>query len=95
MVYEMVPVVDELTLRAELEFQFGKDILDDETFLADILFDNEYNNNPCKYYNFEKDEVYEGKFWQDEECIRICNCVNAILRDKFPNHKKILIDVSW
>ena len=89
MQYEMMPVVDAYELQQALELQFGPDVM------ANVLFDDEYNNYSCKRYCFEKDEVYEGHFWQDEERIRICNCVNAMLRDMFPGRHTILVDVSW
>lgn len=95
MQYEMMPVVDAYELQQALELQFGPDVMGNEDVMANVLFDDEYNNYSCKRYCFEKDEVYEGHFWQDEERIRICNCVNAMLRDMFPGRHTILVDVSW
>ena len=71
------------------------DIMGDEDFMANVLFDDEYNNDSCKRYYFSEDEVYEGHSWQNKERIRICNCVNVMLRDMFPGYEKILVDVSW
>ena len=95
MKYEMMPVVDEYELQQALELQFGPDIMGNEDVMANVLFGDEYNNYSCKRYCFEEDEVYEGHSWQNEEHIRIRNCVNAMLRDMLPGHHTILVDVSW
>lgn len=95
MKYEMMPVVDAGDLQDALELQFGPAIMGNEDVMAQVLFDDEYSNYSYKRYNFSKDEVYEGHSWQNEERIRICNCVNAMLRDMFPGHDTILVDVSW
>ena len=95
MKYEIVPVVAAEELKETLELQFGPDVMGNEDFMANVLFDDFYNNDSCKYYFFSEDEVYEGHSWQNEERIRICNCVNAMLRDMFPGYEKILVDVSW
>lgn len=95
MKYEMMPVIDAEDLREALELQFGPDVMGNEDFMANVLFGDEYNNDSCKRYNFSEDEVYEGHSWQNEERIRICNCVNVMLRDVFPDHHTILVDVSW
>lgn len=95
MKYEMMPVVTADALQEALELQFGSDVMGNEDVLANALFGEEYNNYSCKRYYFQTDEVYEGKFWQNEEHIRICNCVNAMLRDMFPDRDTVLVDVSW
>ena len=95
MKYEMMPVIDADALQEALELQFGPDVMGNEDVMANVLFDDEYGNYSCKRYYFSKDEVYEGHFWQNEERIRICNCVNAMLRDMFPGREVVLIDVSW
>ena len=95
MKYEMMPVVDAYELQRALELQFGPDVMGNEDVMANVLFDDDYNNYSCKRYYFETDEVYEGHSWQNEERIRICNCVNAMLRDMFPDRHAILVDVSW
>lgn len=95
MKYEMMLVVDAEELREALELQFGPDVMGEEDFMANVLFGDEYNNYSCLRYNFSEDEVYEGRSWQNEERIRICNCVNAMLRDMFPGRDTILVDVSW
>lgn len=95
MMYEMMPVIDADVLQEALELQFGPNIMGNEDVMANVLFGDEYNNYSCKRYYFSNDEVYEGHSWQNEERIRICNCVNAMLRDMFPDRDVILVDVSW
>lgn len=95
MEYKMMPVIEADALQEALELQFGPAIMGNEDIMAAVLFGDEYSNYSCKRYNFAKDEVYEGHSWQDEERIRICNCVNAMLRDMFPGHDVVLVDVSW
>ena len=95
MKYEMMPVVDAGDLQDALELQFGPAIMGNEDVMANVLFGDEYSNYSLKRYYFDQDEVYEGYSWQNEERIRICNCVNAMLRDMFPGREAILVDVSW
>ena len=95
MEYEMMPAVEAYKLQRALELQFGPDIMGNQDHMAQVLFDDQYTNDSYKRYNFSEDEVYEGYSWQDEDRIRVCNCVNAMLRDMFPNRKAILVDVSW
>lgn len=95
MKYKVMPVVDVNELQEALELQFGPEVMGNEDFLAHVLFGEEYNNYSCKYYRFSRNEMYEGRSWQNEEHIRIRNCVNAMLQDLFPERDTILIDVSW
>ena len=95
MKYEMMPVVDAYELQKALELQFGPDVMGNEDVMAKVLFGDEYSNYSLKRYYFSEDEVYEGYSWQDEERIRIRNCVNAMLQDMFPGRDSILVDVSW
>lgn len=95
MKYEILPVVSDTELQEALELQFGPDIMGQNEFMANVLFGDDYNNDSCKYYSFKEDEVYEGKIWQKEEHILIRNCLNAMLRDMFPNYERILVDVTW
>lgn len=95
MQYEMMPVVEADVLQEALELQFGPAVMGNADVMAQVLFDDEYTNYSLKRYNFSEDEVYKGHPWQNEERIRICNCVNAMLRDMFPGRDTILVDVSW
>lgn len=92
MKYKVMPVVDVDELQKALELQFGPEVMGNEDILTDIL--GEYDNYSYKRYYFSQNEVYEGHFWQNEEHIRIRNCVNAILQDMFPEHEEVLVDVS-
>lgn len=95
MQYEMMPVIEADVLQEALELQFGPAVMGNADVMAQVLFGDEYTNYSLKRYNFFEDEVYEGHPWQNEERIRICNCVNAMLRDMFPGRDTILVDVSW
>ena len=95
MKYDMMPVIEAGNLQDALELQFGPEVMGDNDILARILFSESYGNDCYKSYYFRDMEVYEGKSWQDEEHIRIRNCVNSILQDLFPDHERVLIDVSW
>lgn len=89
--YTTVPyVADIFQLEQDLELQFGQDFSE----LTELLFGDEYSNYSAKKFYLE-DEVYEGYSWQDEDNISRCNLVRAYLRDIFPGHKYVLIDVSW
>ena len=90
-VYEMRPVIEIYTLENELKTQFGVDV---EGELRNILFYEDYMNDCYKSYYFADDEEYKYS-WQNEEHVRICNLVNAYLRDILPGHERVLIDVSW
>ena len=89
---EMQPTIDIGSLEDELKLQFDIDV---EGELSSILFYDSYMNDCYKSYYFEDDYEYTGQPWQDEERIRVTNCVNAILRDLLPGKERILIDVSW
>lgn len=89
---EMQPTINISALEDELKLQFDIDV---EGELSSILFYDNYMNDCYKSYYFEDDYEYTGQPWQDEERIRVTNCVNAILRDLLPGKERILIDVSW
>lgn len=91
----MVPVIEDGELERLVLMKYGSDAMGSQEFMANVLFDDQYSNDSCKSYYFKKDEVYEGKSWQNEERIRISNYVNSILREAFPSHDHVLIDVSW
>ena len=67
----------------------------DDYDLCQLLFGEDYSNYCYKPYYFQKDEVYEGRSWQDEHLIDVRNKVNRYLREVLPEEKRILIDVSW
>lgn len=88
---EMVPVVSCYELEDAVNKQFGCEIAE----LANLLFDTEYSNDCYKRFWFQSMEKYEGRFWQNEEDIRLRNLVRAYLQDILPDYKYVLIDVSW
>lgn len=92
MKYEMMPVISIDDLEAALLAQYGIDWTGE---LASFLFGDSYINDSYKRYWFDEMEEFTGKPWQDEESIRIENCVKSILQDVLPEHKHCLIDVSW
>ncbi len=44
MQYEMMPVVDAYELQKALELQFGPDIMGNEDVMANVLFNDDYDN---------------------------------------------------
>lgn len=94
--HQVMIVVSDGDLEEALIERFGEDVMGPHNdFMANVLFNDDYNNDSYKSYCFNKDEEYTGKPWQDEEKIRIRNLLNSILREEFPDHDTILVDVSW
>ena len=91
--YSIYPVVDIDSLANELRFQFGIDM--DGAELAEFLFGDDYQNDCYKSFYYDNMEIYEGKSWQNEEHIRIKNCIRSILQDTIPDYVAVLVDVSW
>lgn len=92
---EMMPVIDSYELQEAMKLQYGPDFFGEDGTIEDVLFDVDYSNNTCKYYFYGSDEKYEGKFWQNEEYIRIRNCINGYLRDILPDRNVVLISIVW
>lgn len=84
MKYEMVPVITIRDLEKALETQFDIDADD----LRNILFGDEYYNDSFKKYYFSSK-------WESYDENPIEQCAKAYLKDIFPNHEYVLIDVSW
>ena len=91
MKYEKIPVIDIEDLREAVNHQYNIYIDD----IRALLFDTDYMNDSYKRYRLNDQEQYSGFWWQDEESIRLKNCVNAFLTDMFPDVDYILIDISW
>ena len=91
MKYEMIPVIDCEELRKAVNQQYSIEIED----ISSLLFGDNYMNDSYKRYRLNNQEQYSGFWWQDEESIRLKNCVNAFLTDMFPDTDYILIDISW
>ena len=92
MKYEMMPVISINDLEAALLAQYDIDWTGE---LASFLFDDSYINDSYKSYWFAEMDEYTGKSWQNEEFIRIGNCIKSILQDALPGYERCLIDVSW
>lgn len=95
MKYEMMPVVTAKTLYDAVVAQYGPAFSDEVDDIASFLFDDYYQNDSYKSYGFKSFLTYEGHFWEDENQIRLENCVRSVLQDAFPNYDAVLIDVSW
>ena len=91
MKHKMVPAIDCEELRKAVNQQYNIEIED----IPSLLFDDNYMNDCYKSYYLNEQEQYSGFSWQNEETIRLKNCVNAFLTDAFPNVDYVLIDVSW
>ena len=72
MKYEMMPVISIYDLEAVLLAQYDINCTGE---LASFLFGYSYDNDSYKSYWFAEMEEYTGKPWQDEESIRIENCL--------------------
>ena len=92
---EMMPVIDSYDLEEAMKLQYGPDFFGENEFIEPILFGEEYSNDIYKFYYFINDEIFEGKSWQNEERIRIRNCINGYLRDILPDCERVLISISW
>lgn len=95
MKHEMMPVVDANDLYDAVVAQYGPAFSDEVDVIANLLFDTDYQNYSYKRYSFKNLLTYEGHFWEDENQIRLENCVRSVLQDAFPNYDAVLIDVSW
>ena len=89
---EMMPVISIYDLEAALLAQYDIDWTGE---LASFLFGDSYVNDSYKSFWFAEMDEYTGKPWQDEESIRVENCVKSILQDALPGYDRCLIDVSW
>ena len=94
MKYKLLPIIDIYDLQNAMVSHYGDDFRTCE--LRQILFGDQYMNDVYKRYSWEDGLLeYTGAFWQDEENIRLENCVISFLADTFPNHKEVIINVAW
>ena len=93
MKYYMYPVVSADDLARELKFHYDIDM--DGCELSTFLFGDDYINDCYKNFYYGEMEEFTGKSWQNEERIRIKNCLRSILQDTIPECKMVLIDISW
>lgn len=107
MKYEMVPVIDIYELHDEIEKEFPDVDFEPRRLdggLGSILFGDNYCNDCYKRFSFEDGPMdynytpHETDLeynYQREREITIYNYAVAILEKHFPNHKEVLIDLSW
>lgn len=88
----MVPMIDVHDLAEQINIQYNKDYNDME--LTEYLFGDSYENAIQQFY-YEENEIYRGRFWENEEAISIRNLVRGYLRDVCPNYTSIFIDIRW
>ena len=94
MKYRVLPVIDIYDLMDALIEQYGNDFRTCE--LRQVLFGDQYMNDVYKSYSWEDGFIeYTGASWQNEEHIRLENCVITYLADTFPRHKEVIINVAW
>lgn len=95
MKYEMMPAFWVGDLEDALIAQYGKEFMDEVGHLRSFLFGENYMNDVYVKYWFDEIEEYTGEVWQDEKQIRLENCIKTFLKDLFPDHSYVLIDVMW
>lgn len=95
MKYEMMPAFWVEDFEEALIAQYGREFMDEVGDLRNFLFDDDYMNDVYVKYWFDEIEEYTGEVWQDEEHIRLENCIKTFLKDLFPDHDYVLIDVMW
>ena len=95
MVYKMVPHFWVGDFETELLNRFGHEFMKKVDDLRMFLFDDRYMNDVSVDYHIDELEVYEGHEWQDPERIELENAIKLFLREMFPGHSYVLIDVMW
>ena len=95
MEYKMMPAFWVEDLKEALTIQYGREFMDEVGDLRNFLFDTNYMNDVYVEYGFDEIEEYTGEEWQDENHIRLENCIKTFLKDIFPDHDYVLIDVMW
>ena len=94
MKYEILPIIDIYDLMDALVDQYGNDFRTHE--LRQIMFGDQYMNDVYKRYSWEDGPAeYTGESWQNEEHIRLENCIIAYLADTFPRYKEVIVNVAW
>ena len=93
MKYFMYPVVSADDLARELKFHYDIDM--DGCELSTFLYGDGYVNDCYKSFYYGEMEEFTGKSWQNEESIRVMNCIKSILQDIISDYDTVLIDVGW
>lgn len=86
MKYKKMITISIYDLEEALVMQYGSEEFSD---LRNILFYESFMNDCYKQYWFDDD------LNEKEDNAAVINCVNAFLRDAFPDEDTVLIDVSW
>ena len=86
MTYKKMITVNIYDLKRALVLQYGSEDFSD---LRSILFGDYFMNDCYKEYWFDDD------YDENVDNGAILNCVNAFLRDIFPDEESVLIDISW
>ena len=87
MTYKKMITINIYDLEEALVQQYGSEEFSD---IRNILFGDYYMNDCYKSYCFDG-----GYIDENNDNIHVINCVNAFLRDMFPDEDTVLIDVSW
>lgn len=101
MKYEMMPVIDIWDLHKAIVLQYGQEFANEyggnAHGLCGFLFGDDYMNDCYKSHYLEIEEFDPvNKPWQNEQHIRLMNCINQYLLDVLPEGtQRVLIDVSW
>lgn len=94
MKYEILPIIDIYDLQDAMVAHYGNDFRTCE--IRQIMFGDNYMNDVYKRYSWEDGPVeYTGASWQNEEHIRLENCIISYLADTFPKYKEVLVNVAW
>lgn len=95
MKYKMAPSFWVGDLEEALTIQYGKEFMNEVGYLRNFLFGDNYMNDVYVKYWIDEIEEYTGEEWEDEKQIRLENCIKTFLKDIFPDHDYVLIDVMW
>ena len=75
--------------------EFIQEIRSKHNGIRRLMFDDFYMNDVCCKYYIDEMEEYEGHSWQNEDYIRLENCIKTFLRDMFPDCDYVVVDVMW
>lgn len=100
--YKIVPCLRVGDLEKALEAQYGpefiQEIHDRHNDICQLMFGECFMNDVCCKYYIDKLEDYKGHSWQDEDHIRLENCIKTFLRNTFHSSDYssdyVIIDVT-
>ena len=93
MKYKMMPVIKDTEIEKAVKLQYGEDIE-----LAPLMWPGDYMNDCFKELFFGEDEIAEYRDFSEDYGEKIARhhlLVFSILKDVFPDHDSVLVDVSW